>query len=294
MAYRLPPLNSLRLFEAAGRHLSFRLAADELGLTPSALSHGVQSLESWLGCRLFHRASRGLILTEAGAAYLSEVREALRRLAQASDAVSRPRPRGRLSISVAPTFGLRWLMPHLPLFRARHPQIEISFDTEQRQVELAGEPVDLAIRMGRGDWPGLQAIHLVTEALAPVAAPSLADRVRGVEDLAAETLLHVVTVAEDWRCWSQLSGLAPDRLERGPRFDSIHMALEAAAQGQGIAIGRWPLIATDIAAGKLVSFCAPPVSCSTGYWLVGQAEAFARPEAAAFRGWIQSAFARAA
>ena len=293
MVRHLPPLNALRLFEAAGRHASFRRAAEELALTPSAISHGIRSLENWLGRPLFRRMSRGLVLTEAGAAYLAEVQDALQSLARATDRLAGRRSTGRLRLSVAPSFGLRWLLPRLPRFRARHPEIEITLDTEQRQVALTGDRADLAIRMGRGDWPGLWALHLVRESLAPVAAPAIAERLGAVADLGGQTLLHVATVSDDWRSWSHLSGRSIDGVERGPCFDSIHMALEAAAQGQGVVIGRWPLVAGDIAAGRLRAVSSP-ISCDTAYWLVGERRSFARREAAAFSGWIQDEFARAA
>lgn len=286
MAYRLPPLNALRLFEAAGRHLSFKAAAEELHLTPSAVSHGIQSLEDWLGVPLFQRAARGLSLTETGAAYLPDVRRALDALASASAAVPGRPPVGRLTVSVAPSFGLRWLIPNLPDFHDRYPGIAVSVDTAHRQVEFPRDGIDLAIRMGRGDWPGLDALCLMQESLVPVAAPPLAAGIRAASDLAGKTLLHVANVADDWRSWCALAGVALDSLDEGPRFDNIQMALEAAAQGLGIAIGRLPLIEADLASGRLVAVLAPPRRCETGYWVVTMSESLARPEIAQFRAWI--------
>lgn len=308
MAYRLPPLNTLRLFEAAGRLLSFKAAAAELHLTPSAVSHGVQSLEDWLGVPLFIRGPRGLALTEAGTVYLPQIRDTLDHLVKATDAVPGRRPGGRLAVSVAPSFGLRWLIPRLPRFSERYPAIEVSVDTTHRHVDFPRDGVDLAIRMGQGDWPELEAICLAREELVPVCAPSLAPGIRQPTDLDSATLLHVVTVAEDWRYWLVQAQLPTDRIAGsqvtgnyvtggqvtggqvtgGLRFDTIHMALEAAAEGLGIAIGRLPLIATDIAAGRLVPVLGPPRPCTTSYWLVTTRDALARPEVTAFRDWIRA------
>ena len=198
MAYRLPPLNSLRLFEAAGRHLSFKAAAEELNLTPSAISHGVLTLEAWLGVDLFLRGNRTLTLTAAGAAYLPQVRAALEMIVGASNAVPGRKPTGRLAVSVSPTFGVRWLLPRLVRFSDRHPDIEVSVDTNHRLVEFPRDGIDVAIRMGRGDWPGLDATCLVRELLVPVCAPRLAAKIRSADDLGGKVLLHVVDASEDW------------------------------------------------------------------------------------------------
>lgn len=287
MAYRLPPLNTMRLFEAAGRLLSFKAAAAELHVTPSAVSHGVQSLEDWLGVTLFIRGNRSLALSEAGATYLPQVRKALDLLTKASANLPGRRATGCLSVSVAPSFGRLWLVPHLPRFQARHPAIEIAIDTSHQQIALPRDGVDLAIRMGSGDWAGLDAIHLVTEQLVPVCAPRLAATFGQPDDLAGATLLRVADVSEDWQCWFELAGVAPTTGAGSLSFDTIHMALEAAVQGLGVVMGRLPLMAGDLAAGRLVPLFGPPRSCTTGYWLVAPAETLQRPEVTAFRQWIE-------
>jgi DNA-binding transcriptional LysR family regulator len=288
MPYRLPPLNALRLFEAAGRHFSFKLAAEELKITPSAVSHGIKSLEDWLGIALFARGHRNLVLTAAGEDYLPRVQAALEQLARATEAVPGRRPSGCLSISVAPSFGVRWLVPNLPRFNAGHPDIEVSLDTAQRQIEFPRDGVDLAIRMGRGDWPDLYAACLVTEELVPVCAPALAAGIRTAADLAGQTLLQVVNVSEDWAGWARLAGATETAIDfgKGPRFDNIAMALAAAAEGIGIAMGRHPLIDADVAAGRLVPVLGPPRRGQTGYWLLAGRDSLARPEVLAFRDWI--------
>lgn len=291
MSFRLPPLNALRLFEAAGRHLSFKLAAEELNVTPSAVSHGIKSLEDWLGVALFDRGPRGLVLTEAGAGYLPGVREALEKLAAATEALPGRRASGRLSVSVAPSFAKRWLIPNLPTFKESHPDIEVVLDISHRQVDFPRESLDLAIRMGQGDWPGLQAVCLGVESLVPVCAPRLAESIGMARDLVDQTLLHVSSVSEDWAAWASAAGVEGLGFGavQGLRFDTIDMALDAAAQGAGVAIGRLPLIDADLAAERLVAVLGPPRRVRTGYWLTAGREAFGWREVVAFRDWIQAA-----
>ena len=288
MGYRLPPLSSMRLFEAAGRHLSFKAAAEDLNITPSAISHGVQALEEWLGVELFVRGNRSLALTEAGVAYLPRVQAALDMLAQASEAVPGRKPTGRLAISVPPTFGMRWLLPRLQRFNERHPSIEVTVDTSHRRVEFARDAIDVAIRMGGGEWPGLHATCLVREKLVPVCAPRLATRIRSNADLHNTTLLHVTRATEDWATWGALAGIDVSNTAGGLRFDTIQMALEAAVNGLGVALGRLPLIDQDLEAKRLVQVLGPPRFCSTGYWMVMQRETILRPEVNAFRNWINA------
>lgn len=288
MAYRLPPFSAMRLFESAGRHLSFKAAAEDLGITPSAISHGVQTLEEWLGVELFFRGNRSLALTEAGAVYLPQVQAALEMLARASETVPGRKPTGRLAVSVPPTFGMRWLLPRLLRFNERHPRIEVTVDTSHRRVELSRDGIDVAIRMGTGDWPGLHSTCLVRETLVPVCAPRLASSIRSVADLCKNTLLHVTRAREDWAEWGALAGVDLAGATGGLRFDTIQMALEAAVGGFGVALGRLPLIEQDLAANRLVPVLGPPRVCSTGYWLVMRRETLPRPEANAFRTWIDT------
>lgn len=291
MPYRLPPLKSLRLFEAAGRHLSFKQAAEELAVTPSAVSHGIKVLEDWLGGPLFDRTQRTLVLTDTGRAYLPQVQDALDRLVAASDAVQQRGENAALSISVAPTFGARWLAHHLPDFQARHPGIAVTLDSTQRPIAFPRDGIDLAIRMGRGDWPELDATCLAVEQLVPVCSPALAQTIHTTDDLRDRTLLQVNSVAEDWTAWAALAGLEEDALdlETGPRFDNIGMALDAAAEGMGVAIGRRPLIDRDLTAGRLVAVLGPPRPARTAYWLLSAPGAMARPALGIFRSWICAA-----
>ena len=285
MRPRLPPLNSLRLFEASARLLSFKNAAEELLLTPSAVSHGIQSLEDWLGAPLFLRTTKGLVLSEAGNTYIPIVRQALDLLASGSAKIVNKHRLGQLSISAAPTFGARWLLPRLHKFRELHPDIHIVIDTSHERAELSDAGVDLAIRMGRGNWQGVIADRLVAEEMVPVCAPSIVDRVRDLADIERAPLIHVTSASEDWAVWATQTGRAVPDPAKGLRFDTIHMAFQAACQGLGVAIGRKPLVNAELASSSLVEVWEPVFS-NTSYWLVGAESRADDPRIVAFRSWI--------
>lgn len=287
MALRLPPLPALRLFEAAGRLGSFKAAAEELHLTPSAVSHGVVALERWLGAELFDRRANGVALNAAGREYLSFVSEALAMIAVGTRRLPGPQRGRRVSISLAPTFAARFLLPRLHEFRQMRPDIALSLDTAHRQVGFPVDDVDLAVRVTRGPWPGLPSVKLFDEALVPVCAPAL----RGV-DLAGATLLHVSSVTEDWEAWGEAAGVAEFGAGPGLTFDTIHMAVEAAAAGLGVAIGRRPLVDDALAAGRLVT-AGPAVAAGTAHWLITGPQAGDRPEVAAFAAWLRAEVERA-
>ncbi|QCI63623.1 transcriptional regulator GcvA [Phreatobacter stygius] len=285
MRQRLPPLNALRLFEAAARLLSFKNAAEELLVTPSAVSHGIQSLEQWLGAPLFVRTARGIVLTEAGASYYPTVQSALAMIAAGSGEVAARHGRRHLTISVAPTFASRLLMPRLAGFRAEHPDISVVIDTTRERVDFA-DGIDLAIRMGRGGWQGVIAQELLRESLVPVCAPELEAGIRDAVDLAGVPLIHVTTVSEDWAHWARATGRRLPDPERGLRFDTVLMAYDAAARGLGVAIGRRPLVDAELAVGTLVTLWEPAIAGSTGYWLVSPESRAGDPDIAAFRAWM--------
>jgi DNA-binding transcriptional LysR family regulator len=289
MALRLPPLSALRLFEAAGRHGSFKLAAEELHLTPSAVSHGIVSLERWLGIALFDRGPRGLALTEAGRDYLPYIAEALTMIATGTQRLPSKRADRRIVISSAPAFAARVLLPNLQRFRARHPDIAIAIDTEHRQVGFPVDGVDLAIRMSRGPWPGLASTRLLGARLVPVCAPayaaSLAEAGTPV-DLTRANLIHLSSASEDWSVWADAVGLTGLDLSRGVILDTIGMGVEAAIAGLGVLMGRRPLIDRELAAGQLVAVSERTVEAATAYWLVGAEATQARPDIAAFRRWV--------
>ena len=290
MTFRLPPLSTLRIFEAAGRLLSFRLAAEQLHVTPSAVSHGIQSLEDWLGVALFVRGNRGLVLTKAGRAYHPYVSEALATLARGTESIPGRASKNAVSISAAPTFASRWLIPRLADFRQRHPGIAIVIDTEHRHVEFPLGGVDLAIRMGREPWPDLYSLRLFSETLFPVCSPAYRRKLPRrflAADLPTFELLQVTTVSEDWAVWLAHANAPDVDLTRGLRFDTIFFAMEAAIEGLGVAIGRLPLVAPDLDRKRLVRLLAPELPSATSYWLVGAPETLRRPEVAIFRNWLK-------
>jgi len=286
MVYRLPPLNTLRLFEAAGRKLSFKLAAEELDVTPSAISHGVQTLEEWLGIPLFHRSRKGISLTTAGGIYLASVSDTLKLLGSAADRVPYAAAGGAVRVSVAPTFGSRLLLPRLTRFRERHPDINVTIDTTHALVEFPRDEADLGIRFGSGNWPGLTAERLLTETLVPVCAPSLLSRLQPMPSICDAPLIHITTMDEDWQAWAAAAGRGPVDCERGIRVDNNQMAIEAAVEGLGIAIGRRPMVDPELERGELVRFDEQEMRSRKSYWLVAPAERLGRPEVRTFRAWL--------
>lgn len=285
MRRRLPPLNALRLFEAAARHLSFKRAAEELLLTPSAVSHGLQALERWLGTPLFQRTAKGLSLTEAGARYFPHVQAALERIAAGTEEISTRRVKP-LRISATPTFANRILLPLLGEFSRAHPDIAVAVDTSYTPVPLGEDGADVAIRMGRGGWPGLVARRLLRETLVPVCAPARHAEFSAIDNLDAAPLIHVTTVSEDWARWAAAAGRTPPRGDRGLRFDTLQMAFDAAAKGLGIALGRRPLVDAELAAGTLVTLWQREVPSDVAYWLVSSESRAARPDVRAFCAWM--------
>ncbi len=285
MAQRLPPLSSLRLFEAAARLKSFKHAAEELALTPSAVSHGVQTLERWLERPLFIRSPAGLQLTETGASYYPIVKDALALLISGTQEVTGQRA-SLLSISAAPTFAARWLLPRLADFRRHHQDLEVTVDTAREAVDLRSRSVDLAIRMGKGDWPGLAKTHLFTEELVPLCSPEMRARMESTSDLKKLPLIHLSPASEDWVAWAAAAGFPIPDPSGGFSFDTLQMAFEAAAQGLGIVIGRKPLVNQELSQGRLVEIWQPAIKSKTAYWLVTLEERAHEPHIRMFRDWI--------
>ena len=267
--------------------MSFKAAAVELDITSSAVSHGIQSLEDWLGTALFSRTNRGLSLTDAGEDYLPAVREVLTVLASASDQIPGKHARSRFAMSVTPTFAARLLLPRLARFTAKHPSLQIDIDTSYRTVEFPRDGFDIAIRLGSGSWPGLAAHHLLTEALVPVCSPELFQKLGPLTSLCDAPLIHVTTISEDWITWAKATGHGELDCKRGLMVDTIHMSMDAAVQGLGIALGRRPMVEQELNAGTLVTTGLPSARAERGYWLVGLPETLARPEIVQFREWLQ-------
>jgi DNA-binding transcriptional LysR family regulator len=289
MPFRLPPLPALRLFEAAGRLRSFKLAAAELGLTPSAVSHAIVGLEETLGSKLFVRGTRGLSLTVAGADYLAYVGEALSLIAVGTQRLPSRRGERAIAVSCAPTFAARWLLPRLPAFTGRWPNVGITVDTSRHQVGFPVDGFDFAIRMSRAPTGSLSWVKLLGETLVPVCSPAYRDRIAdggGGVDFTRATLIHVTTSSEGWQSWLEARRLAEVDTRGGLRFDTVDLALGAARAGLGVAIGRRPLVDRELAAGELVEAVDGAVAAETAYWLVSAADGEGRPEVRDFRRWL--------
>jgi LysR family transcriptional regulator, regulator of gene expression of beta-lactamase len=277
------PLNALRAFESAARHLSFTRAGLELRVTQAAVSQQVKGLEDILGVTLFRRLPRGLALTGEGEALLPVLSESFRRIAGTLEGFGGGRMREVLTLGAVGTFVTGWLLPRLPEFRAAHPFIDLRLLTNNNRVDLAGEGLDCAIRFGDGAWHGTEAVRLLTAPLTPLCAPSLAWRLRQPADLLREPLLRSYRV-DEWERWFALAGL-PAPTVRGLVFDSSLTMAEAAAQGAGVALLPARMFAHDLRQGRLVRPWAEEVVLGQ-YWLT---RLKSRAETAAmrsFREWL--------
>lgn len=291
MSRSLPPLNALRAFEAAARHLSFTRAAAELNVTPAAIGHQIKALEDRLGVSLFHRLTRALRLTEAGQAALPALSQGFDRLASGVEQMRAHSESGVLTISVSPSFGALWLVPRLERFRRQHPDIEIRIDGTDRLVDVAHGDADVALRYGPGGYVGVRVDYLFGQRNMPVCSPALLDGgrpLRDPHDLRYHTLLHVEWSKAEatWRMWLLAAGLEDIDPNRGPRFTMETMAVQAALDGQGVALLGNVLVADELSAGRLVQPFAPSLSkpLSFSYYLVSPNEA--SPKVSVFRKWL--------
>jgi LysR family glycine cleavage system transcriptional activator len=304
--YRLPPLNALRVFEAAARHLSFKEAAAELHITQAAVSHQVKSLEEYLGVQLFRRSARGVQLTDAARACLPKLREGFDALASAVEMIRERGDEAELMITAPPVFTARWLMPRLADFSRREPKIELHVFGSSKMVDagaldlsnlvgdldLRTEYSQVQIHLGMGSYPGHRADRLFSVAITAVAAPALEPPLRTPADLAQHTLLHddaleIVAGGNAWRKWLQAAGVE-DKVdaERGPRFSTNMLSLEAASQRLGVALALRPLVDADIASGRLAAPFDVNVKPGSAYYLVCPEVIADRPPVAAFRKWL--------
>ena len=252
--HRLPSLNGIRSFVAAARHLSFTAAARDLNVTQGAVSRSVQALEAELGVPLFRRVGRAIKLTPAGAVFYPQVADALGRIAAASQSVRRLEEGGVLSISLLPTFALRWLVPRLHRFQQRHPDILVDVSTSEHAVDFAAEPIDLALRYGFGPWPGAESTLFMREEMAVFCAPSLPGQIplSRPADLRGHRLLMHSTRPESWPDFFTAHGMAPPDGGPSPAFEHFFMIAEAAALGMGVALLPIFLVRDEVASGRLV------------------------------------------
>ena len=294
MTARLPSLNGLRAFEAAARHLSFTLAASELNVTQTAISHQIRRLEEELGIRLFIRQNRALALTPEARDYLPKVRAAFNDLRLATDRLLRRDDDKVLTLSTLASLAAKWLLPRLTDFQEQHPGIDVRITTSTSLVDFQRDDVDAAIRYGRGQWPGLRADWLMADELFPVCSPSLlrGDKpLQRPEDLRNHPLLHTSNAnSDDWRLWLTAAGLPADIAKQpGITFDMIFMTIQAAIDGIGVAMGRTSYVQDDIAKGRLVVPFKIALPADAGFYLVAPEGRREAPKLAAFRQWIVAA-----
>jgi len=288
MSRRLPPLNALPSFEAAARHLSFSKAAEELHVTHGAVSRAVRNLEDQLGVKLFVRATRAVSLTPVGAAYAVEVREVLDHLATATTATAAQQSSGVLSISTLDSFAAKWLVPRLFRFRRAHGDIDVRLATSERLADFVSDGIDIAIRYGRGQYPGLKAELLMQEELTPVCSPKLLEGphpLRTPADLEHHTLIHD-DFHIDWAMWLRAAGIEDVDPHRGPRFQSSEHAVQAAVLGEGVVLGRSALVADDLASGRLVRPFAFSLPAGLAYYVAYPPRALQRYKVKVFRDWL--------
>ncbi len=309
MIYRLPPLNALRVFEAAARHLSFKDAANELSITQAAVSHQIKSLEEYLGVELFRRAGRGVQLTEAGRAALPRLQEGFESLAAAVETIRERAAESDLLITAPPVFTARWLMPRLADFSRREPKIELRVFASSKMVDagaldspslvsgldLRDDVSGVEIHLGAGNYPGYRADRLFGVSMTVVASPQLVEGdppIRKPEDLARHVLLHddameLVAGGNAWRRWLETAGVA-DKVDagHGPHFSSNILSLEAASQKLGVALALRPLVDYDIASMRLRAPFDIEMKPQSAYYLVCPEVIADRPAVAAFRAWL--------
>jgi LysR family glycine cleavage system transcriptional activator len=294
MASHLPSLNALRAFEAAGRHLSFSKAAEELHVTPAAVGHQVKALEHDLGTVLFDRLNRALQLTPAGQSLLPGLSEVFYRVTEVVETFRRRDLNRPLTVSMPPSFGATWLMPRLERFRARYPDIDVRLDADNRIVDLVHDDVDVGLRYGLGDYPGMRVDALMSEEVFPVCSPRLLEGkhpLRALEDLHWHTLLHVDGYVQDdywpdWNMWLHSAGVGDIEVRRGLHFSHTSMAFQAAVAGQGVALGSRVLAGNDLRAGRLVRPFTQGSPMSFAYYMVCPEALADEPRIAAFREWI--------
>ncbi|BCW87683.1 Glycine cleavage system transcriptional activator [Alphaproteobacteria bacterium SO-S41] len=293
---RLPPFHALRAFEAAGRHLSFARAADELGVSPAAVSQHIQQMEEFAGQPLFRRLGRRVELTDAGQAALAHVAAAMASLGDAARIMRLPLRGHRVSVSVAPSFAIKWLVPRLERFKELHPDVEIWVSADMGLVDFAVADVDVAIRYGAGGYANAQAQMLLSESVVPICSPMLIEGENGLkkpEDISRFALLHDDSPDRDpscptWPMWLMARGLDAEHARKGLRLNQSSLVVEAAMAGKGIGLAKRQLAAADIAAGRLVTpFSDSDTPINFAYWLVWRRGRSLSPGLQAFMNWIR-------
>lgn len=282
------PLNALRVFEASARHCSFTRAGLELRVTQTAVSHQVKALEAHLGAALFRRTTRGLVLTDEGAALAPTVEDAFGRIERVMARLSGGAPREVLTVGVVGTFAVGFLIERLADFRKSHPFVDLRLLTNNNKVDLWTESLDFAIRFGAGAWHGAQSDLLMRAPVTALCAPAMAESLRHASDLEKHTLLRSYR-AQDWPAWLSAAGV-PQLSARGPVFDASTLMVQAAMLGEGVALAPAAMFRRELNLGALVQ--PFPVEVDVGaYWLTRLISKPPTRAMEAFRDWLGEACA---
>jgi LysR family transcriptional regulator, glycine cleavage system transcriptional activator len=287
---RLPPLNSLKCFEAAGRLLSFTEAARELNVTQAAISHQIKVIEEYLGVALFDRYPRRLTLTDPGKALLPEVIEAFDRVSSAVAAINREQYSNVLSVRLAPSFAAKWLSPRLKYFWLQYPEIDLRLYHAHPAVDFEREAMDIAVTYGKGDWPGVVSEKLLSLDFFPVCSPTFLNTDKPLTDLGNlryYALLHDANY-ECWRDWLELAGIDDIDASRGTVIDDTNVLIQAAIDGQGIALGSTTFVADLLEAGRLIKPFDISLVNEFAYYVVYPPEHLKNPAVRAFKEWLLS------
>jgi LysR family transcriptional regulator, glycine cleavage system transcriptional activator len=303
MIDHFPGLRSLRAFDAAARHLSFTKAADEIGVTPAAISNQIKEMEEQLGVSLFIRTSRSMRLTREGEILRIAAAESLETLVAALHRIKRLENRNQIRVSSTPSVAAKWLVPRLDGFLEAWPGADVRIDVSNTLVDFDRDDVDVAIRFGAGRYPGLRADLLFNDTLSPVCSPSLITKDKPLKtprDLLRHTLIHLDWQAQgspwpNWRMWMQAAGIKDFDDKRGLHFGQTSLTIQAAIDGQGVALGDSNLVADDLATGRLVkpfelSLKAPD---SFSYFVITRMDTSGAPLVNAFRDWCLTEAAQA-
>ncbi|MCH8617710.1 transcriptional regulator GcvA [Undibacterium sp. TS12] len=283
---RLPNLAALRAFEAAARHQNFSRAAEEIHLTHGAISHQVRALEEELGVALFIRHGKRITITADGEQFAAKIRQALQELSDAADMLKSRNQQKRLGITALPSFAARWLSPRLGRFIEHYPDLEVSLQSSSHLTDYNRESIDIGIRFGLGNYPGMVSELLMGDYYYPVASPNFHDGhlPQTPAELASMQLLRCD--GEPWEPWFRAAGLDNEEPGSGLIFQDSSMLARAAVDGQGIALGRHIIVQPDIKAGLLKRLFDIDIPCEVAYYLVYPPEALLRPQVKAFREWL--------
>jgi LysR family glycine cleavage system transcriptional activator len=287
MPRRLPPLNAVKAFEAAARSMSFTRAAEELHVTPAAVSQQVKTLEAILGLKLFNRERQRLVITEIGSDYLAVVRDALDQIAVGTERLTKRQRSGILTVSVSPDFAAKWLVHRLGRFAETHPEIDLRVSATDHHVDFANDDVDLAVRHGDGNWPSLDVVRLCFEQLFPVCSPQLILGGRPITS-ASDLLKFPLLRLSDWTTWNRWFEAAgvTEAVAHGPVISRASMLIDAAINGHGVALARTALAAWDIIHGRLIRPIDVSLTMSNTYWIVCPKVTSSTPKISMFREWL--------